>query len=438
MHAQLFAETKHDNVCGYGTGAYRILVVLTQRNMEKILTDFAKIFACSQECEIGFLYDYSSENMNKEACDDYIPVSKKRHVIFNQFGLNCDIESKLIRVGGIWPFKMILVSWPDSDSRFGMIMRAARLMNSTSVFVRRNIDNVPIKRVLVPAGGGIHAFEGVRIADILAKALNVPAMLLRIIDLDEHLLNSKMNLQKKFRCIKKATQLYLDVADVSMPVILRAGNDIVREIVTHSRASDIIILGGSTPWLMENNASMSIPCIAAGEFPGTVLMVMTNGCKKVTLSNVFWERTIYTGLQAKSKISAITSLVDALIYARQIPFQRRNEILHAVMAREKSGCTYIGNSTAIPHAAIKGFAGITGVLGIFPKGVRFGKENDELANFIFLLLTPKENYDSYIPILSQIAQLMHEPSRRNALLSAVKAGDITALIRDSEDEWLQS
>ena len=50
-------------------------------------------------------------------------------------------------------------------------------------------------------------------------------------------------------------------------------------------------------------------------------------------------------------------------------------------------------------------------------------------HFIFLLLTPEQNYRSYIPILAQIATLMHADTTHRDMLASQTPAEITAVLK---------
>ena len=107
-------------------------------------------------------------------------------------------------------------------------------------------------------------------------------------------------------------------------------------------------------------------------------------------------------------------------------------VLAAARARERQSSTAIGRQTAIPHAPIEALPGIIGALGICPEGVDFKGLKDELVHFIFLLLTPQQNYRSYVPVLAQIATLMHSDEARSAFRGCQTPSELTALIKRHE------
>ncbi|MED5413699.1 MAG: PTS sugar transporter subunit IIA, partial [Candidatus Latescibacterota bacterium] len=84
------------------------------------------------------------------------------------------------------------------------------------------------------------------------------------------------------------------------------------------------------------------------------------------------------------------------------------------------------------HAPLPEGGGLIGALGICPEGVDFDGMSGDVVRYIFLLLTPQQNYRSYIPVLGQIAQLMHTDETRSAFLHCQTPSDLTALIKQRE------
>ena len=60
--------------------------------------------------------------------------------------------------------------------------------------------------------------------------------------------------------------------------------------------------------------------------------------------------------------------------------------------------------------------------------------HDEPVHFIFLLLTPQQNYRSYIPVLAQIATLMHTEEARSAFLRCQTPSELMAVIKRQEQD----
>lgn len=413
--------------------AYRILLVVTEPPQEQYLREYADALARPQSAEIGVFRVHELRNSSWPSCHAEFHTEDRGTTAVPELTSHMNLRERITEIAESWPFDLLIADWPYADPDMGIFAHLVKDIDTTVVLVRHRQRTV--RRVLVPAGGGAHALEGIRVADALAMAWSLDRQVLRIVHPGPDFWAHRADLKRRCRHIRNATRLYLDVADVEMPVKVRLGGDVADEIICRSRPGDLIVIGGSSQWLMENHASASIPSRVVSGASGPVLMVLTNRGRPSAMTDVFWDRTVAVALTAGSKEQAVAVLVDALVDARQVPPARRDEVLAAVMGRERCGATYIGHGTAIPHAALRGFRGLVGMLGIFPGGVPFGKAEDESASFLFLLLTPKESYEVYLPILARIARFMNDPDNRRQLAQATTSADVVALLGHAEQEW---
>ena len=160
-----------------------------------------------------------------------------------------------------------------------------------------------------------------------------------------------------------------------------------------------------------------------------VRSAVTNDLK---LSSIFWEQMIRLDLRPTDKWDAINQMIEVLIEEEQFPSTQRQRVLESALERERKSSTGLGHATAIPHAPIPDLPGIIGCLGICPEGLDFESSSGEKVHFIFLLLTPQQNYRSYIPVLAQIASLVRNDSMQEALLNTQTPAEVTARIKQFE------
>ena len=269
---------------------------------------------------------------------------------------------------------------------------------------------------------------GVQIAHDLAQAWGAKLEILRIArdphcDLDDPLL------QRYCDQLTQDTLLQLELLGIEQKLTVVPAIDVVATIIANAREHDLVVLGASNDWRQEEHLAGSIPDEIAYEVPCSVLMVRSATTNDLQLSQIFWEHTVRLELAPKNKWEAITQIIDALIEEKQIPASERQNVLDAALGRERKSSTSLGHGTAIPHAPIPDLPGIIGCLAICPKGVDFEGPTDELVHFIFLLLTPEQNYRSYIPILAQIATLMRDDGTRSEILAAQTPAEITSILK---------
>lgn len=324
----------------------------------------------------------------------------------------------------------ILMGWyndVDRDSVLGSENRMLTKLLDVDMLIFKERSTAPPERILVPTSGGSHSLVGVQVADDLASAWNASLQIVRVAR-DRELRSRQPLLRRHCEQVREDTELQLKLMNVTAPIEVVPSAEIVRPIVERSRSTDLLVLGASNDWRQEDYLAGSIPDEIAYQVPSSVLMVRSRAAHSPRLSNIFWEHTIRLNLHPKDKWEALEQMIDVLVEEKQVPQSQRNNILAAARAREQKSPTALGHETAVPHARIANLPGVIGVMGICPNGVDFGAGGD-LVRYLFLLLTPEENYRSYIPILAQIATLMHSDEIRAAFLRCETPAELVAAIK---------
>ncbi len=94
------------------------------------------------------------------------------------------------------------------------------------------------------------------------------------------------------------------------------------------------------------------------------------------------------------------------------------EVARLVLDRETEISTDLGNGIALPHARCEGLGEALVVIGHSHEGVAWSDEEHGAVRLFFLLLTPKERPEAHLALLSQIARLVADESKREGLLAA--------------------
>jgi len=288
-----------------------------------------------------------------------------------------------------------------------------------------------IRRLLVPTGGGIHSMMGLEVAHQLAQAWQAQMRAIRIARV-ENCRNDDPIQQRYYQQVSDDLRMQLRLLDIDVEHEVIPAQEVVAPVIDTAHDDDLLVLGASNDWRQEDFLAGSIPDEIAYKAPCSVLMVRSRNLGNHRLSNIFWEHTIRLDLHPRDKWEAINQMVNVLVDERQVPPSQRDIVLAAACEREHKSSTAIGRETAIPHAPLPNLPGIIGALGICPEGVDFDGLNGDVVRYIFLLLTPQQNYRTYIPILAQIASLMHTAETRSAILHCETPSELTALIKNQE------
>ncbi len=134
-------------------------------------------------------------------------------------------------------------------------------------------------------------------------------------------------------------------------------------------------------------------------------------------------------LPAKNRKEAILQLTAALCekLGRPEDGQRFGE---AVLSREETAGTGVGDGVAFPHAEASGLAEPLLAFGRSEDGLDFDAPDGKPANLVFLLLTPKADYEGSLRLLAGMARLLAQEKVRERLLVAMDAQAVINALAD--------
>ncbi len=101
-----------------------------------------------------------------------------------------------------------------------------------------------------------------------------------------------------------------------------------------------------------------------------------------------------------------------------------------MLAREETAGTGVGEGVAFPHADALGLSEPALAFGRSKNGLDFDSPDGEPARLVFLLLTPKSDYEGSLRLLAGMARLLARPEVRTKLLAAPDASAVLAALSD--------
>jgi len=121
-------------------------------------------------------------------------------------------------------------------------------------------------------------------------------------------------------------------------------------------------------------------------------------------------------LSSDTKEEVLRELVDVISRAPQIG--DRDELLKAVLEREKIMSTGIGLGIAVPHAKIGSVSDFVIAIGISRKGVEFDSLDNKPVHIVVMIAGPADQQDRYIRILAKVVLALKDPKVRETVLKA--------------------
>ncbi len=140
------------------------------------------------------------------------------------------------------------------------------------------------------------------------------------------------------------------------------------------------------------------------------------------LTEILKPQNIKVPLAAKTKSEAIKELVDLLAATNEVSDPAK--VLEAVLDREATRTTGIGNGLAIPHGKCAGTDHLVMAIGRCDAPIDFQSIDGRPVNLIWLLSSPPDKTGPHIHALARISRLMTIDKFRQSLLAAKTAQEV--------------
>ena len=148
------------------------------------------------------------------------------------------------------------------------------------------------------------------------------------------------------------------------------------------------------------------------------------------LTEILKPANIKVPLESKTKTDAIAELVNLLSSNGDLSDAKK--VLDAVLDREATRTTGIGNGLAIPHGKCTGTDHLVMAIGRAATPIDFQAIDGRPVTLIWLLSSPPDKTGPHIHALARISRLMTVDKFRAALNSAQTAQDVFDIIVKQE------
>lgn len=136
-------------------------------------------------------------------------------------------------------------------------------------------------------------------------------------------------------------------------------------------------------------------------------------------------------LAARNRDAAINELIS-LIHAK---YRLRNleEVMNAVMDRERKMSTSLGNGIAVPHGKAPSIDKLMVAVGIKQKGIDFKSTDGQPSNIIILILSSSAQTGPHMRCLAEIGRLLQSETNRKKILAATDVETVLKIMTDTGD-----
>ena len=134
---------------------------------------------------------------------------------------------------------------------------------------------------------------------------------------------------------------------------------------------------------------------------------------------------------ANCKGEAINILADLMEKGGNL--NNKEEYVKAVIAREESGSTGLGDGIATPHAKSSAVreAGLAAM--VVPDGMDFEALDGNPSRLFFMIAAPDSASDLHVQLLSKLAMMVMDPDFKEALINAKTVDEFLKLINEKEE-----
>ena len=152
------------------------------------------------------------------------------------------------------------------------------------------------------------------------------------------------------------------------------------------------------------------------------------------ITDILKKEHIIKELDSRDKKNVLDELSSFLENEGEIT--NKENLLAALIEREKLGSTGIGENVAIPHAKISEIDKIITVFGRSKNGVEFESLDQKPVNFIFLVIAPENSTSQHLKALARISRLFKNPSLRESVLRTNEADQIYSILVDEDSKFI--
>jgi mannitol/fructose-specific phosphotransferase system IIA component (Ntr-type) len=152
------------------------------------------------------------------------------------------------------------------------------------------------------------------------------------------------------------------------------------------------------------------------------------------LSDFVCFKAIIPELKAKDRDGTIAELVTALDKAGRLGKDNSQDIIKAVIKREKEASTGMGKGVALPHVKHAAVKDVVAAVGQSSVGIDFSSLDKQPVYSVILLISPVDNPDRHLQAMEGIFQHLQRDRFRKFLRQSTTAEEIESLLKEADED----
>jgi mannitol/fructose-specific phosphotransferase system IIA component (Ntr-type) len=138
-------------------------------------------------------------------------------------------------------------------------------------------------------------------------------------------------------------------------------------------------------------------------------------------------------LKATGRDGVIEELVTALDRAGRLGKGNREDIIKAVIKREKEASTGMGKGVALPHVKHPAVKDVIAAVGQSGTGIDFSSLDKQPVYSVILLISPVDNPDRHLQAMENVFKHLQQEKFRRFLRQSRTAEQIEDLLREADE-----
>ncbi len=153
------------------------------------------------------------------------------------------------------------------------------------------------------------------------------------------------------------------------------------------------------------------------------------------LEGLFQSKSVLLDVEEQEVRPLFEQMVEAVKDSEPFPEMDKNNVVQALMDREKEGTTGIGGGIAIPHAKIDEVDHTAGAFARTSSGLDFRAVDGEAVTLFFLVLSPEDQAELQLEALQRITTaIKNRPHLTKFLRRADTKKEVLEIFQEADQE----
>ncbi len=145
------------------------------------------------------------------------------------------------------------------------------------------------------------------------------------------------------------------------------------------------------------------------------------------------KEAIQPQLKSHDRDGVLREMVEALAAAGAVPKSMVEELLAAVIKREREGSTGFGKGVAVPHAKHPKLKAMVGTIGRSVEGIDFSALDKQPVHTVFLLLSPLSQPQQHVAAMNVIFSNLQQDNFRRFMRQSPGVADMIDLLNEADE-----